>query len=88
MIELLVMQLFLPPVLGYLATTKGYKFWPWVIIGFCVPVLSVFILFAMKKRWVQPDERKRAVYVNTDKILWSQEWHKKPKELRKNENSY
>jgi hypothetical protein len=42
----------------------------------------------MKKRLVQPDERKRAVYVNTDKILWSQEWHKKTKGLRENENSY
>ncbi len=71
MIELLVMQLFFPPVLGYLATTKGYKFWSWALIGFFVPVVSVFILFAMKKRIVQPDERDRAVYINPDKVLWS-----------------
>jgi hypothetical protein len=73
MIELLIMQLFFPPVLGYLATTKGYKFWPWVGIGFFVPVISVFILFAMKKRIVQPDEKDRVVYVNNDKVLWTKE---------------
>ncbi len=73
MIELLVMQLFFPPVLGYLATTKGYKFWSWALIGFFVPVISVFILFAMKKRIVQPDEKDRYVYINHDKILWSKD---------------
>lgn len=88
MIELLVMQLFFPPVLGYLATTKGYKFWPWVIIGFCVPVISVFVLFAMKKRWVQPDEKDRAVYVNTDKVLWSLEKQQATKSIRESENYY
>lgn len=77
MIELLVMQLFFPPVLGYLATTKGYKFWHWALIGFFVPVISVFILFAMKKRIVQPDERDRFVYVNTDKVLWSKDYQVK-----------
>jgi hypothetical protein len=73
MIELLVMQLFFPPVLGYLATTKGYKFWAWALIGFFVPVITVFILFAMKKRIVQPDEKDRYVYINHDKIIWSKD---------------
>jgi hypothetical protein len=71
-----------------LATTKGYKFWPWAIIGFCVPVISVFILFAMKKRLVQPDEKDRAVYVNTDKVIWSLEKQKAANRLEENENFY
>lgn len=73
MIELLVLQLFFPPVLGYLATTKGYRYWTWFLIGFFLPVISVFILFALPKRVVPIDESNRVVYVNKDKVLFSRD---------------
>lgn len=76
MIELLVLQFFFPPVMGYLATTKGYKFWTWFIIGFFLPVISVFILFAMKTKPVQVDESKLVLNFNKDKVLYSRKNHR------------
>jgi hypothetical protein len=68
--ELLVLQLFFPPVLGYLATTKGYRFWTWAIIGFFVPVVSIFILFALKSRPVIINPENVIVQTNPGKVLY------------------
>lgn len=68
--ELLVLQLFFPPVLGYLATTKGYRFWTWAIIGFFVPVVSIFILFALKPRPIIINPENVIVQTNPGTVLY------------------
>lgn len=70
MLEFLIMQLIYPPIMGYLATTKDYRYWTWAIIGFFVPVVSIFILFALKKRPIKIDASKIVTYECKDKVLF------------------
>ncbi len=73
MLEFLVFQIIYPPVMGYLATTKGYRFWTWAIVGFFVPVISVFILFALKTRPIVIDPNVQIVQENQGKVLYRSE---------------
>jgi hypothetical protein len=71
--EALFLLLFFPPVMGYLATTKGYSFWTWFIIGFFLPVISLFILFFLKEKPIVIDPRKLVVHEQNYKVLWKKE---------------
>ncbi len=73
MIEFLVFQVIYPPVVGYLAVTKGRKYWTWAIIAFFVPVISIFILFALKSLPIVVDPDEQIEQVNDGKVLWRKE---------------
>ncbi|UYZ63573.1 hypothetical protein [Hymenobacter weizhouensis] len=40
----------------YVAHMYGRRFWPWLVFGFCVPLLSAFIALALAMR----DARREA----------------------------
>jgi hypothetical protein len=71
--EALFLVLFFPPVMGYLATTKGYHFWTWFVIGFFLPVISLFILFFLKEKPIVIDPSKLVVHEQNYKVLWKKE---------------
>ena len=73
MLEFLIFQIIYPPVVGYLATTKGYQYWTWAIIAFFVPVISIFILFALKSKPIVVDPEEQIIQVNTSKVLWKKQ---------------
>lgn len=73
MLEFLIFQIIYPPVVGYLATQKGYKYWTWAAIGFFVPVISIFILFALKTKPIIINPEDKILQVNTSKILFKRE---------------
>lgn len=71
--EALIYILFYPPVMGYLATTKGYRFWTWFFIGLLVPFVSIFILMAKKDISQEIDPSKLIIHQHNDKILYTRE---------------
>ena len=49
-------MLFLVPLItAFYAQSQGRNFWKWFVVGCVLPIISVFILFAM-----HPDEKKGA----------------------------
>lgn len=67
--------IFFGPVMGYLAVCKGRSFWLWFWIGTFLPVISMFILFALKEKPVIINPDDLVVYKHNDKVLY-----KKPEE--------
>ncbi len=68
--EALFLLLFFAPVMGYLAICKGRSFWLWFWIGFFLPVISLFILFALKDKPVIINPDNLVIYKNNDKVLY------------------
>jgi len=68
--ELLPFLLFYPPVTGYYASTKGYKFWTWYFIGLFLPLISSVILMFLKDKPIIQTEAP-IVYEHGDKVLFS-----------------
>ncbi len=68
--EAVVFLVFFAPVMGYLAITKGYKFWPWFFIGLFLPIISLFILFFLKDKPVVINPDDMIVHQQTDKVLY------------------
>ena len=74
MLEFLIFQIIYPPVVGYLAVSKGRKYWTWAIIAFFVPVISIFILAVLKSLPIVIDPEEQIVQVNTNgKLLYKRE---------------
>lgn len=71
--EALFFLAFFSPVMGYLATTKGYHFWTWFFIGLFLPIISLFILFFLKEKPIVIDPSKLVVHEMKDKVLWKKE---------------
>ncbi len=56
--------------MGYLAICKGRSFWLCFWIGFFLPVISLFILFALKDKPVIINPDNLVIYKNNDKVLY------------------
>jgi hypothetical protein len=77
--ELLPLLILHPPITGYYARSKGYKYWPWFFIGLFFPVISNMILYFLKDKPVQGPEI--ILYEHTDVILFSKDGFSTKQEL-------
>ncbi len=69
--ELLPLLLLHPPITGYYARSKGYKYWPWFFIGLFLPIISNIILYFLKDKPVHSPEV--FLYEHEDEVLFSKE---------------
>lgn len=68
--ELIPFLLFYPPVTGYYASTRGYRFWPWFFIGLFLPIIASVILMFLKDKSVNADPEPEIVFEHGDKVLY------------------
>ena len=41
----------------YIAHMYGRRFWPWLVFGFCVPLIATFVAIALAMRDARREER-------------------------------